>query len=318
MTNRLVVFGFGPVGKATVALARQRGFEVAVAQRSKPERLDAGVTFIPCDSLDADAVARAVQGAGHVVVAVGFPYVSAVWKEVWPRAMHNLVEACAAHGARMVFADNLYMYGPQREPLREVMPLTDYGAKPAVRAQITRIWQAASEAGRLKVAALRAPDFYGPGVGLSHLGDIAFGALARDRAATLIFPPDLPHAFAYVPDIGRAIVTLLEAPDDAYGQAWHVPCAPTTTPRRILELGAAAIGRKPRIRSMPLWVLPLAGVFSGFMREIAEMRFTFDRPYEVDSRKFAARFWKDATPFEIGAPETARAFLQQVSPQPPR
>ncbi|RTL73204.1 MAG: NAD-dependent epimerase/dehydratase family protein [Hyphomicrobiales bacterium] len=312
MSKRLVVFGHGPVGQSTVETALRHGYQVTVAQRSKPQSLAEGVAFQPCDILDADAVARAVANADQVVVAVGFPYVSAVWKDVWPRAMHNVVEACAVNHARMVFADNMYMYGPQRVPLREDMPLTDYGMKPAVRAQITRIWQSASEAGRVKVAALRAPDFYGPAVGLSHLGDIAFGALARNRPATLIFPPDMPHAFAYVPDIGRAIITLLEAPDDAYGQAWHVPCAPTSTPRRILELGAAAIGRKLRIRSLPVWVLPVAGVFSGFMREIAEMRFTFDRPYEVDSRKFATRFWKDPTPFETGAPETARAFLKQV------
>ena len=38
--------------------------------------------------------------------------------------------------------------------------------------------------------------------------------------------PDMPHAFAYVPDIARAAVTLLDAPDDAFNQVWHVPCAP--------------------------------------------------------------------------------------------
>jgi hypothetical protein len=102
---------------------------------------------------------------------------------------------------------------------------------------------------------------------------------------------------------------LLDASDDAFGQAWHVPCAPLRTPRQILELGAAAIGRKLSIRSLPLWLLPAAGVTSPFLREVAEMRFTFDRPYDVDSRKFARRFWSDATPFEIGAPAAARSFL---------
>ena len=38
------------------------------------------------------------------------------------------------------------------------------------------------------------------------------------------------------------------------------------------------------------------------------MRFLFDRPYRVDARKFCGRFWSDVTPFEIGAPATARAF----------
>ena len=77
--------------------------------------------------------------------------------------MTNFVEACAAEGARLVFFDNLYMYGPQTAPLSETTPLQPVGVKPAARVAATRIWMAASEAGRLRVAALRAPDFYGPG-----------------------------------------------------------------------------------------------------------------------------------------------------------
>ena len=38
------------------------------------------------------------------------------------------------------------------------------------------------------------------------------------------------------------------------------------------------------------------------------MRFTFDRPYRVDSSKFAKAFWPDPTPFEDGVRKTALAF----------
>jgi hypothetical protein len=55
---------------------------------------------------------------------------------------------------------------------------------------------AARDAGRVKIAALRAPDFYGPGVANSHLGELGFGALAKGKAASLILPPDTPHDFA--------------------------------------------------------------------------------------------------------------------------
>ena len=309
MDKQIVVFGYGPVGQAVAEAVIRQGRPVCIAQRSVPAKLPAGAQFVPCDVLDPETVRNAVTGASQVVMTVGFPYLGRVWKSAWPRAMANLVEACTAHHVRMVFADNLYMYGPQAAPLTEDMPLTDYGVKPAVRAEVTRIWKAACDAGRVRVAALRAPDFYGPGVSLSHIGDVGFGALARGKAATLLIPPKVPHAFAYVPDIGRAIATLLDASDDAFGQAWHVPCAPLRTPRQILELGAAGIGRKLSIRSLPLWLLPAAGVTSPFLREVVEMRFTFDRPYDVDSRKFARRFWSDATPFETGAPAAARSFL---------
>ncbi|MCW6511962.1 NAD-dependent epimerase/dehydratase family protein [Lichenifustis flavocetrariae] len=309
MSERIVVVGYGACGRATVeALIRRNRGTVAVAQRTRPTDLPQTIEFRPCDVLDPGAVQQALFGATQVVLSIGLPYDSRVWRTAWPRAMTNVVEACAATGARLVFIDNLYMMGPQREPLREDMALSDYGAKPAIRSEVTRIWMAAASAGRARITALRPPDFYGPGVGLSHLGTSTFGALAKGKPAFLIAPPDTPHDFAYVPDIGRAVVTLLEAPDDAFGRAWNMPCAPTRTPREILRLGAEALGVKLRIRTVPLSLLPVLGLVSPFLREVAEMRFTFDRPYEVDASQFKRRFWSDVTPFDIGAPATARSF----------
>ena len=53
-------------------------------------------------------------------------------------------------------------------------------------------------------------------------------------------------------------------------------------------------------------------MFSPFLRELIEMRFQWDRPYRVDSSKFASSFWSDATPFETGVRETALAFHAAV------
>ena len=304
-----LVMGLGPVGRATLEALAARGDRVRAAQRSEPKNLPAGAGFVSCDVLDADAVRRALDGVGQLVLAIGFPYDGRVWRESWPAAMRNVVAAASATRARVVFVDDLYMVGPQDAPLTEDMPLTTQGAKPAIRAEVTRIWQAAAAAGGLKFAALRCPDFYGPGVGLSHIGDTGFGRLAQGKPAMLVAPPDTPHDFAYVPDIARAVVSLLDASDDAYGQVWNMPCAPTRTPREILALGAAAIGVTPKIRAIPLALLPVLGLAVPFLREVYEMRFLFDRPYRVDAAKFTARFWSDVTPFEVGAPATARSFV---------
>ena len=231
-----------------------------------------------------------------------------MWREAWPKAIGNFVAACEATGARMVFIDNLYMYGPQTAPLVETMPLTSYGAKPAARSAATRIWMEAAAAGRARIAALRAPDFYGPNVGLAFLGDTTIGALAKGKSAFFIGSPDIPHDFAYVPDIARAATTLLDAPDSAFGQAWHVPCAPTRTTREILKMAADALGVRLRLNTLPEASCGAAGLFSPFLRELKEMRFTWDRPYHVDATKFAKAFWSDATPFETGVRETALSF----------
>ncbi|MEZ5937330.1 MAG: NAD-dependent epimerase/dehydratase family protein [Hyphomonadaceae bacterium] len=308
----VTVFGYGPTGAASVRRLLDRGVRVRVAQRSRPGDLPPGVEFRRCDVLDARQVLEAMDGASQAVVTLGFEYVGKAWRAKWPVAMANLLAAAETTGARIVQIDNLYMYGPQDAPLREDMPLTSRGLKPAARAKISRMWLEASESGRVKFAALRAPDFYGPGVRRSHMGDTGLAAVAEGRTATLLMKPDLPHAFAYVPDIARAVETLLDAPDDAYGQAWHVPCAPAMSPRAMLEMGARTIGAKPRVVALPPSLLPVLGIVSGFVAELAEMRFQFDRAYDVDWSKWAGRFWSDPTSFDAGVAATMRSYGQAV------
>ena len=157
MTDRIRIFGCGSVGRAIAARLMAEGREVIVAQRRAPPDLPKGAIFAPADALDRDAVIKAVRDAGQFVVAIGFAYSGVIWREAWPKAMGNFVAACKATGARMVFIDNLYMYGPQTEPLVETMPLTDTGWKPAARSAATRIWMDAAAKGEALITALRAP-----------------------------------------------------------------------------------------------------------------------------------------------------------------
>lgn len=310
MKKLTVVFGNGAIGHLVSDKLLADGQAVRIAQRKAPLPLPAGAEYIECDILDPAAVRLAVQGASQVLLAVGFIYDARLWRTAWPAAMKNIIDACAAVDARVVFIDNLYQLGAQTTPRTEDMALTTVGEKPLILAQITEMWMAAR--GRLRFAALRCPDFYGPGVSNSYLGDTGFGALARGKPA-MILAPDTPHDFAYAPDIARAVLTLFDAPDDAYGQAWNVPCAPPRTPRDILRLGAQAIGAPLKLIAIPLWSLGVLGLFMRFMKEVADVRFTWDRPYHVDAGKFKRRFWSDATSFEAGAAATARSFMVKAN-----
>lgn len=308
MSEAIVIFGLGPVGRAIMEQLTAAGRAVTIAQRSRPSDLPSLARFVSCDATDAEAVKGATAGASAVICAIGLPYTSTVWVRDWPKVMHNLLAGCEAAGARFVMVDNLYMYGPQTAPLTEDMPMTVLGNKPRVRAQITHMWQHAHAEGRVPCVAVRASDFYGPGVGQSLLGDTGPGALAKGKSAMLLGPADLPHDIAYVPDVARAAITLLDAPQDAYGQAWHVPCARTRSLRQILQMGADALGVPLKLSVMPPLLLSLLSLFVPILREFKEMRFQTDRPYRVDSRRFAERFWSDATPFEVGVPATALSF----------
>jgi nucleoside-diphosphate-sugar epimerase len=302
------VFGYGAVGRETAWLLASRGDAVRIVQRSEPKPLPAGCTFQASDVTDREATIRACAGADTVFCCIGLPYDSAVWRRTWPQAMANLIDGCAAAGARLVFADNLYMYGPEKRPLIEDMPLTDYGHKPAIRSDVTRLWKAAHDSGRVRAVAVRAADFYGPAVATSVIAAYGVARYLDGKPALSPYYPDYPHDFDYVPDVARALVTLGDAPDDAYGQAWHVPHAPTQTLRAVLTQAAKLIGVPPLITVVPRMVLVLGGLFNTQLRETVEMGFQWDHPYLVDASKFGARFWSDATPFEEGLRATIASY----------
>lgn len=308
MKDGVTIFGHGAVGSATARMLASRGQRVRIAQRHRPVDLDASVEYCQADVLDPQSTRTAVSGSSQIVLAVGFAYSAKAWRRCWPLAMANVLQAAQAEGARVVFVDNLYMYGPQDAPLTETMPLCDFGAKPALRAAITRQWQASAAAGRVRFAALRAPDFYGPGVGNSHLGTYAFGALAAGKKAIVFVNPDVPHDFAYVPDFARGVVALLDAPDEDFGRAWHLPCAPTRSIRQILRAACEDECLALALRTIPRPMQGILGLCVPFVRELREMQFQWDRPYRVDATEFARRFRFVPTGFESGTAQTMRSF----------
>ena len=309
MSSKILVLGYGAVGQATAEHLLRKGFSVTVGQRRRPANLSTGMNFISCDVMNAQLLQKAFEGFDQLVLAIGFEYTTKIWQEQWPQAMRNIVQASAVNNLRVVFVDNLYMYGPQDVPLSEDMPLSDRPGKTQVRAEVSRIWQEAIHDKGLKFTALRAADFFGPGVLLSQLGEIVFGSLAKKGAAKFLVPIDHPHDFAYVPDIARAVGLLLEAPDDVYGEIWHMPCDNTRTLRELVTIGAKALGVQPKFFNTPLWSLGILGMVFPLAKELWDMRFQWNRPYIVHADKFTKRFSFAPTPFNESIVATAKSFV---------
>ncbi len=301
---QVAIIGYGAVGRETAKILGERGDAVVIGQRQPPKDLAVGARFVATDVLDRESLRRACADCAAVICCLGFRYDSRVWEKAWPQAMDNFLAVCALTRARFIFADNLYMYGPQDRPLTEDMPLTDFGRKPKIRAEITRAWVAAHEGGRVEAVAVRASDFYGPDVETSVLSNYVVKPLAQGKAAMIPYSPDHPHDFTYVSDFARALVTLLDAPSGACGQAWHAPNASTRTLRALIERAAEKLGVAPKIIVLPKPVLHLLGLFDRQIYELIEMRFQTAKPYLVDSSKFTRRFGWEATPFGDGLDAT--------------
>jgi nucleoside-diphosphate-sugar epimerase len=300
-----VVLGAGPVGRTLVDRLIADGREVRLVTRSGSAAAPPGVDVVAADVADRAAAEKACVDAAVVYGCVGFDYQA--WPEKWPPTMEGMLAGAEAAGARFVFMDNCYMYGPVDRPMTEDLPLSEYGRKPSTRAKITRQWQSAHDAGRVEAAAVRASDFYGPGVTNAALGDLTFGRIAAGKSAQVVGDPDQPHSFTYVPDIARALRSVAAA-DDAMGEAWNVPNAPDRSTRELLEMFAGELGTELKVQKLPSFMLSIAGLFQPNAKELKEMLYQWQRPFHVDSTKFGDRFWSDATPFADGIAATAASY----------
>jgi nucleoside-diphosphate-sugar epimerase len=172
-----LVIGAGVIGSRVARMLAEGGHRVCVVSRhgSGP----AGVTHLAADAADAAAMARLAEGAAVIYNCVNPAYHR--WPADWPPIAASLLGAAERSGAVLVTLSNLYGYGPaarslggsaydQAHPMTEATPLAATGRKGQVRA---RVWQdalAAHQAGRVRVAEVRASDFVGPGA-TSALGE---------------------------------------------------------------------------------------------------------------------------------------------------
>lgn len=108
--KRIVVFGYGAVGRETAALFAARGQDVIVAQRHAPKQLPTDIRFAACDVTFGESVASACAGRDVAICAVGFPYDWRLWERAWPAAMNAFLSACEHNGARFIFAATVEFY----------------------------------------------------------------------------------------------------------------------------------------------------------------------------------------------------------------
>ena len=315
-----VVLGAGPVGRSVAAALAARGVTPAVVTRSGTAVPSASSRT--ADISDPAQAAAAVAGAQVVFQCTSPAYHR--WPAQFPALQASVVDAAAAAGALLVVAENLYGYGPGTGLLTEDRPLTATTRKGAVRARLWQDLAAAHEAGRLRVVAGRASDFYGPGVGAgSVVGDRFFGALLRGKPADVLGDPDRLHTYTYIGDFGEALVALSET-ESTWGRPWHVPSAPAVTTRSFAAqaadlAGVAVPATGPRLRRLAPWQLRLVGLAVPAVREMPEMQYQFEQDWVVDYSAYAAAVGGRATPMRtaLAATVAAQASAAQPAAAPP-
>ena len=204
-----VVFGAsGGAGGAIVRELVSRGKRVRAVTRSGGGDLPTGVEAVRADAADTVGARQACAGATVVYHAVNVPYPA--WAETLPPVMDGLIDAAGAAGATLVYADNLYAYGPVDRPMTEEMPPAATTRKGQLRARLAETLLAAHRAGTVRAVIGRGSDYYGPGVRQSAAGERLFPAVLSGGKAMWAGSLDQPHSLTFIDDFARVLVTLGE------------------------------------------------------------------------------------------------------------
>lgn len=254
--------------------------------------------------------ADAVAGSDVVFLLAGLKYDHKLWAEQWPRIIDNAVDACKQARAKLVFFDNVYMYGKVNGPMTEETPYNPTSRKGEVRAQIAMRLEKAWKEGELTAMIARAADFFGPDAKNGIPNVMVFGPLSKGEKAMCLVSDALPHSYTYVPDAAAALLKLAETPT-AWNQTWHVPTTPQPmTGKEFIEAAAKAMGKMAKYRVLSRTMVKVAGMFNPTIREVHEMLYQNDSPYVFDSSKYARAFGFAGTPYAEGIEATAKVYKE--------
>ncbi len=282
----------GAIGSELVKELTTRNESIRLVSRN-PKLVPGAAEAVAADLSNLDETVKAVTGSRIAFLLVGLKYDITEWRALWPRIMRNAIEAAKRANARLVFFDNVYMYGKVEGVMTEQTPFHPYSKKGEIRAQIATMLLNELKAGNLTALIARSADF-----------------LAKGAKASWLANDSVKHSFTFTPDAARSLVLLAES-ESAWNQTWHVPAAPDPpTGKQFIELVAKEFGAQPKYRVLTRPMLRVAGWFDTTVRELYEMLYQYEFDYIFDSTKFTTAFRFQPTSYAEGVRRTAQAYQQ--------
>ena len=301
MSELHVIFGTGPLGRYTAEALLAMGKTVRLISRSgKMESPPEGVELRKADALNPAETAPLLEGAQAVYQCAQPEYHR--WSEEFPQLQEAILTAAIQCKAKMIAAENLYIYGmPGKDPFTETMPYRPCSKKGRVRAAMTESLFAAHASGKIPVASVRGSDFFGPWEPIN--GEMVFVAALKRKKVNMIGNLNLPHSFTYVKDFGKALA-IVGNDERALGKAWHVPSGPSVTQKQLLDLLSAQLGYPVKGQAAGKFILSIIGLFNPSAKEVVEMLYEYTNPFEIDGSAIEKTFGLTATPMEQRIVET--------------
>ena len=294
-SNRPAVLILGANGRLGCAAAQAfnaAGWRVLAQVRREPSPdLQAVARLVRAALSNLDALSAAAAGASVLVHAVNPAYTR--WDAEALPALRAALDVAERLGAHVMLPGNVYNFGEGMPPLlSEDTPQRPSTRKGEIRVEMEVLMAQRAARGGFTASVLRAGDFFGAGT-----GNWFDQAIAKSlRAGKLVYPGplDVPHAWAYLPDLARAFVRVAELPRVQAFQSWHFEGCTLTGAQLLaaIEVAARELGIAPpqgfRHGGLPWGVIGAIGLVVPKWRELARMAYLWRVAHALDGRRLAA------------------------------
>jgi nucleoside-diphosphate-sugar epimerase len=291
-SNKVLVLGAtGGIGGEVARQLKSAGWEVCALSRHVEKGIDQleGLTWLQGDALNRQDVTEAAKGCSVIVHAVNPPGYRR-WSELVLPMLDNTIAAALVEGATIVLPGTVYNFGPDAFPvLHEHSRQHPQTRKGAIRVEMEqRLRKAAGDGARVLI--VRAGDFFGPRAGNNWF---SMGLIKPGRPVKAVNYPGergVAHQWAYLPDVARTMVQLLERRTmldafESFHMAGHLDIDGTQMSRAIQRVVFQHTGTQPRVTAFPWWLLSVAAPFVVTFREMLEMRYLWRTPVQMDNAR---------------------------------
>lgn len=253
-----------------------------------------------------DDLATAARGIDVIVNGWNPPYTR--WANDVPAKTAQVIEAARTHGCTVVIPGNVYVYGPDAPPV--LTPVTRQAAtNPLGRIRVEM--EAAYRASGVQTILLRAGDFIDTEASGNWFDKVITPQIPKGKL-TYPGPLNVPHAWAYLPDLARAAEQLarqrheLETFTDVGFPGY------TLTGQALAEAIDTALGRTVTPHQMNWLPLHLARSVWKMASSLLEMRYLWGMEHRLDGTAFHALLpnFRD-TPVDVAL---RRALQDQIRP----
>jgi nucleoside-diphosphate-sugar epimerase len=275
----------GPVANALTRELNNKNETVRLVSRRPVTTTNENTTWQKADLLIYEEVLAAAKGSTVIYLCAGLVYDVAIWQQQWPVIMQNVINVAKETNARLIFFDNVYMYGLVTGPMLETTPYNPISKKGEVRAKIATQLMDEAKAGNINASIARAADFYGTDSGNSFMDMMLLSKFAKKESAQWAGDPKKLHNFTYIPDAGKGMF-LLGQHQETDNQIWHMPTAAPLTGKQFIDIAAKVYNVKPKYMAINKIMLQLYGLFNKQVAGTVEMYYQYDHDYDFNSSNF--------------------------------